>query len=36
MRVFGVSLLTILIVAAAFYIGRKTNFGSGLLPVVTG
>jgi hypothetical protein len=35
MRIFGVSLLTILIVLAAFYIGRKTGFLSGLWSPLT-
>jgi hypothetical protein len=35
MRIFGVSLLTILIVLAAFYIGRKTGFLAGVWPMLT-
>lgn len=36
MRVFGVSLLTILIVLAAFYVGRKTGLAQGLFAPITG
>lgn len=32
-KIFGVSLLTILVIIGAFYIGRKTKLGS-FLPVV--
>lgn len=33
MRIFGVSLLTILLVTAAFYVGRKTTLGN-FIPVI--
>lgn len=33
MRIFGISLMTILIVLAAFYVGRKTSLLS-FLPVI--
>jgi hypothetical protein len=33
MRIFGISLMTILIVLAAFYVGRKTTLLS-FLPVI--
>jgi hypothetical protein len=36
MKVFGVSVLTIVLVLAVFYIGRKTTIGGGLLPAFTG
>lgn len=36
MRVFGVSLLTILIVLAAFYVGRRTTALSGVWVPFTG
>lgn len=32
-KIFGVSLLTIVIVVGAFYLGRKTRIGAGL-PIV--
>jgi hypothetical protein len=35
MRIFGVSLLTIVIVLAAFYIGRRTGFLTGLWAPLT-
>lgn len=33
MRIFGVSLMTILLILGAFYLGRKTSILSGL-PVI--
>lgn len=33
MRIFGISLMTILVVVGAFYLGRKTSLLSGL-PVI--
>lgn len=36
MKVFGVSIITIVLVLAVFYIGRKTTLGAGLLPAFTG
>lgn len=36
MRIFGVSLLTILVLVAAFYVGRRTTVLSGVWVPFTG
>lgn len=35
MKIFGVSLVTILVVLVVFYVGRKTSLGGGLFPPLT-
>lgn len=35
MKVFGVSIITILVVIAVFYLGRKTTIGAGLFAPLT-
>lgn len=36
MKVFGISLVTILVVVAVWYVARKTNLLRGTFPPVTG
>lgn len=35
MRIFGVSIITIVLILAAFYLGRKTHLGAGLFAPLT-
>jgi hypothetical protein len=35
MKIFGVSLFTILLILAVFYVGRKTSLGAGLFAPLT-